>query len=210
MRDLRFAICDLRLESAATRAGRTRAAIANRKSQIANSPGFTLVEAVFATLLVGLLLVAALSTAGASARLQSHGSDRGTGELLAQGLMNEILVQAYRDPGPNPIFGPEPGKTTIPASRTNFNDVDDYNGWSESPPQNKDGSVITMTNPDNTTSPAFPGWGRSVAVAWVTSSDLTTVSSTETGVKRIIVTVTHNHTVVTTSTAIKANNPASQ
>ena len=181
-----------------------------RQSAIGNRRAFTLVEAVFATLLVGLLLVAALSAAGASARLQGHGSDRGTGELLAEGLINEILVQAYQDPGPSPTFGPEPGKTTTPPSRINFNDVDDYNGWTESPPQNKDGSVITMTNPDGSTSPAFPGWARSVAVAWVTPSDVTVTSTTETGVKRMTVTVTHNNVVVATSVAIKANNPPSQ
>ena len=181
-----------------------------RQSAIGNRRAFTLIEAVFATLLVGLLLVAALSTAGASARLQSHGSDRGTGELLAQGLMNEILVQAYQDAGPNPVFGPTPTEVTTPPSRTKFTDVDDYNGWTESPPQNKDGSVITMTNPDGSTSPAFPGWGRSIAVAWVTPSDVTVTSTTETGVKRMTVTVTHNHVVVATSVAIKANNPPSQ
>ena len=207
MNNCRLPIADCRMGE---RAAPPRISFGNRHSAIGNSSGFTLVEAVFATLLVGLLLVAALSTAGASARVQAHGSDRGTGELLAQGLMNEILAQAYQDAGPSPVFGPTASEVTTPPSRSKFSDVDDYNGWSESPPQNKDGSVITMTNTDGTTSPAFPGWGRSVAVAWVTSSDLTTPSSTETGVKRIVVTVTHNNAVVATCTAIKANNPASQ
>ena len=207
MRDLRFAIRDWRLRAGALRA-LPLPPIANRKLQIANPRAFTLVEAVFATLLVGMLLVAAMSTAGASARLQGHASDRGCGELLAQGLMNEILIQAYRDPGSSPIFGPEPGETTTPPSRTHFNDVDDYNAWSESPPQNKDGTTITVTNPDGTTSPAFPGWTRSVSVAWVNSSDLTTAASSETGIKRIIVTVTHNGALVATCVALKANNPA--
>jgi len=207
MRDLRLPNAECRMPNAKPCRARS---FGNRHSAIGNQRAFTLVEAVFATLLVGLLLVAALSAAGASARLQAHGSDRGTGELLAQGLMNEILVQAYQNPGPNPTFGPEPGKTTTPPSRTNFNDVDDYNGWTESPPQNKNGSVITITNPDGTTSPAFPGWGRSVAVAWVSPSDLTAASTTETGVKRMTVTVSHNNVVVATSVAIKANNPPSQ
>jgi hypothetical protein len=169
---------------------------------------FTLVESVFATLLVGVLLVATLNAAGASARLQTHSADWGRGEMLAQSLMNEILAQYYVDPGSSPTFGPEAGEVTTPPSRTNFNDVDDYNGWSESPPQNKDGSVI----------PNFSGWSRNVSVAWInvsnscngsTSPTPFVTDSNDTGVKRITVTVTHNNAVVATWTAIKANYPAS-
>ena len=148
-------------------------------------------------LLVGVLLVAALSTAGASARLQSHGSDAARGQMLAEGLMSEILVQNYIDPGPNPVFGPEAGETTTPPARLNFNDVDDYNGWVESPPQNKDGSTI----------PNFVGWRRRVTVSWVAPSSLTQPVNYDAGVKLITVSVSHNGVLVARQVAIKANNP---
>jgi len=157
---------------------------------------FTLIEAVFSMLLVSVLLVVALNTAGASARLQSHGSDRGRGQLLAQALMSEILLQAYQDTGPNPTFGPKPSEITTPPSRVNFSDVDDYNGWTESPPQYKNGSVI----------PNWTGWGRSVKVVWVNSTNLATSQASETNIKLITITVTHNNTTVATCVAIKANN----
>lgn len=160
-------------------------------------PGFTLVEAVFCMLLVSVLLVAALSAAGASGASQSHASDRGRGIMLAEALMSEILVQPYQDTTQTPIFGPEPGDTTVPPSRARFNDVDDYNVWTESPPQNKDGSV--MAN--------LTGWSRSISVIWVSTTDFTRSAGYETGVKQITVTVAHNNTVVATCTAIKANNP---
>ena len=205
--DLRFAICDWQWgRQLGAAVGRARAVpTSDFRSQISNLKpriptrhrGFTLIEAVTATLVVGLLLSAAMSAASASLVAQYHSADRARGRFLAQALMSEILVQAYIDPGSSPTFGPEPGETTSPPTRVNFNDVDDYNNWSESPPQNKDGSVI----------PNFGGWTRQVSVCWVSPSDLTTpVTSADTNIKRITVTVSHNNVAVATAVAIKANN----
>lgn len=175
------------------------------KSQISNlkrgRPGrspaaFTLIEAVASVFLVSILLTAALTAASASAVTQYHASDRSRGRFLAQSLMSEILTQAYIDPGSSPTFGPETGETTTPASRLNFNDVDDYNNWTESPPQNKDGTVI----------PNFSGWTRSVSVCWVSPTNLMTAATSETNVKRVTVTVLHNGLTVATAVAVKANN----
>ena len=148
-------------------------------------------EAAFATLIVGMMLVAAMSTAGASGAAQRRAADRGRGSLLGQALMSEIVLQAYVNPNGNV------SNATIPPTRTNFNNVDDYNGWSESPPQNKDGSTISN----------FAGWGRSVSVSWVNTSNLTTTASSDTGVKRITITVTKNNAVVATLVAIRSNHP---
>ena len=159
---------------------------------------FTLIEAVTSTLIVGILLSAALTAASSSAVMQYHASDRARGRFLAEALMSEILSQQYIDPGSSPAFGPEGGEATSPASRTNFDDVDDYNNWSESPPQNKDGTVIAN----------FTGWTRTVSVCWVAPGDLATpVITSDTNVKRITVTVLHNRVPVVTSVAIKSNHP---
>src|SRR5690348_8237773 len=159
--------------------------------------GFTILEAAVATVLVGVMLTAALSAAGAAAVAQYRSADRSRGRFLAQSLMSEILSKYYIDPGSTPTFGPEAGETTSPPSRSKFNDVDDYNNWSEWPPQNADGTALDAS---------LGTWGRSVSVCWVSSSDLTTpVTTSDTGVKRITVTVTHNNLVVYKSTAIKAN-----
>ena len=208
MRNLRFdfgelsraAICDLRLkdERAPKRVTRFGPSIANRKSQIANPKAFTLIEAVTSTLIVGILLSAALTAASSSAVAQYHASDRARGRFLGEALMSEILSQQYIDPGSSPTFGPEVGEATSPASRVNFNDVDDYNNWTESPPQNKDGTVI----------PNFTGWTRTVSVCWVSPADLTTpVLTSDTNVKRITVTVLHTRVPVATSVGVKSNHP---
>lgn len=171
--------------------------------------GFTLVEAIFSMLLVSVMMVAAMSAAGASASAQAHTADSGRAGLLAQALMDEILVQPYADPsGTSTTLGPDPGDTTSPATRAKFNDVDDYDGWFESPPQNPDGTVIGSTNPDGSVTSYYPGWSRKVSVVWVSPSDLTTKVSSESGVKRITVTVAHHNAVLATMVAIRANWPS--
>ena len=171
-------------------------------------PGFTLIEAVFSMLLVSVMFVAAMSATSASAIAQAHSADKGRGNLLAQALMSEIVVQPYTDPNVNSTtLGPDPGDTTNPPTRSKFNDVDDYDGWFESPPQNRDGTVIGSTNPDGSVTSYYPGWSRKVSVVWVNPSNLMTSVSSESGVKRITVTVSHNNAVIATCVAVRAKNP---
>lgn len=138
--------------------------------------GFTIVEAVIAMLIVAVTLVAALSTVAAARTSRSRIADRVRAQQLAQDLMAEILQQAYQDPVQTPVFGLEPGESAT--SRAAWNDVDDYNGWTESPPQSKSGNIF----PDST------GWTRSVVVEWIDPTTLT-VAAAPTGVKRITVNV---------------------
>ncbi len=58
--------------------------------------------------------------------------------------------------------------------------MDDYDGYAETPPSQKDGTILTD----------FTGWSRSIGVNWVQVSDARTISSSDTGLKRITVTVT--------------------
>ncbi len=54
--------------------------------------GFSLVEVSVSTLIVGLLLVSALKSAGMQARSQGIVFDQARGWLLAQDLLAEILA----------------------------------------------------------------------------------------------------------------------
>lgn len=157
--------------------------------------GFSLVEAVLAILVTGILMVAALSTTSASALARSKSADRSRGRFLAQDLMCEILDQCYEEPDDGVLFGPEPGESS--GTRSNFDDVDDYNGWVETTPSRKGGSAIGGLN----------GWKRSVLVEWVLPSDPAQSSGSETGAKRITVTVEHNGAVVASWAAIRTNAP---
>jgi len=140
-------------------------------------PGFSLVEVVISTFIVAILMVASLTVLGASRAGQLKIADRARGEQLATELMNEILLGDYLEPDDPPLFGPEGGE--IGTGRMYFDDIDDYTGWTESPPQTRGGVPL----------PDFDGWKRSVTVEWASPNDLTQVSTSPTDLKRITVTV---------------------
>jgi len=138
----------------------------------------TLVEAVIATLIVSTMLVAALGAMSSFAKAGAIQAARRRGASMARQLMAEILQARYREPVDTPSFG-----TESPESRTcraAWDDVDDYDGWSESPPQAKDGTVLGFA----------PGWRRDVKVEYVTAADPTARAGSDQGLKRITVTVT--------------------
>jgi type II secretory pathway pseudopilin PulG len=155
--------------------------------------GFSLVEATVSILLVGGLLVLSLNLVGASAAGQKNMGDGGRARLLALGLMSEILTQAYVEPVDTPVFGPETGESG--GSRQAFDDVDDYHNWSASPPQIQDGTVMSD----------LTGWERAVTVEYVEPADLTTTSVTDTGVKRITVSVNYDSSEVCTMVSVRTD-----
>lgn len=152
---------------------------------------FTLVEATLSTIVVGVMLVAALNTVGAARLGEYKIAQRSRGLHLAQNLMAEILQRAYEDPNVPVVFGTESGEQT--STRTDFDDVDDYHGWSMSPPQQKDGTTI----------PDLEDWERSVQVVWVASDSLSQTVGSEQGAKRVTVTIEHNGLPVASMSAFR-------
>ncbi len=142
-------------------------------------PGFTLVEAVISIVLVGVLLVAAINTLGATAVSKRNIEHQALGYTLAADLMVEILSQAYEEPVDTVAFGLETSEST--SARTDWDDVDDYDGWSATPPEGKDGAPLD----------GYDQWTRSVEVAFVNPTSLNELGAT-TGVKRITVTASFN------------------
>jgi Tfp pilus assembly protein PilV len=139
--------------------------------------GFTTIEAALSVVVVAIIALSAVQMAGTSAVLTTVQKDQARGTALARQLMAEIMQQHYIDPGTSPVFGPESAET-----RATYDDVDDYNGYTESPPQNNDASLVN----------GFTGWTRSTVVEWVSSSSPGgTASASETGLKRITITVTN-------------------
>ncbi len=103
--------------------------------------GFSQVEVAMSALIAGLVLAASLNLAGFATRGQISNNDQLRARLIASGLMAEILELPFADPNQTPVSGPESGETTAPATRLNFDDVDDYLNWS-SAPQTKSGAAI--------------------------------------------------------------------
>jgi hypothetical protein len=127
-------------------------------------------------------MLTALNMVGAAGTGLRSITDRATGNLLAEQLMAEILQQDYEDSDAAPgSFGTE-GIEGVPRDRSYFDDVDDYDGWSSSPPQSNDGTVVS----------GYLGWRRRVDVTWVDPIDMGLILQSDTGVKRAVITVSRN------------------
>ena len=138
------------------------ARVHDRRSRWARRGGFTLIEAAICSVIVGLMLAAALNAAGAARSRQQHNTDRQTALVLAQSLMDEILDRAYEDADTPLLLGPELGEDQ--QRRETLDDVDDYERLSENPPRETDGTDASGFN---------NSWTRTVSVGWVTSADPT-------------------------------------
>ena len=140
------------------------------------SRGFTLIEVAIALAILGIVFVGVLTTLGGSQRGQALSAQQRQAHALATGLLSEVLQQLYQD-ADSALFGPEGGEGTT--SRQDFDDVDDYDGWTESPPQEKDGTALTD----------LAAYERSVVVEYVMPGDFDQVISVDMGAKRVTVIV---------------------
>ena len=184
--------------------GFSRAGVRHRRA------GFTLVEAVISILLVGMTLVTAMSLAGVSGKGQIGAFQQRRGRMLARELLIEVQSQSYIDPdllekywnsivqigsitlsgGDN--FGPAVSETT--GNRSLFDDVDDYNGWNASPPQDKDGTARSD----------LTDWTRSVVVERMNPTGLAILTSLDMGLRRITVTASYKGGVVASVMGFKS------
>jgi len=155
--------------------------------------GLTLIEVVVATMIVGLMTVAALNALGAATRSSESIGNRAVALGLANELMAEILQAAYSDPTGATSIGPDGAESAGP--RSAFNDVDDYDGWNQSPPQYRDGTVMPDRN----------DWRHRVAVIRVVPNDPTQTSGSDQGAKLIRVTIEYRDDVLAEQLAVRTN-----
>src|SRR5262245_52995751 len=111
--------------------------------------GFSLVEVLVSLTLLGLagstLLLATASTMQAGNDALAQTIARG----VAEQLLDEILGQPYCETGGNPLaypLGPNAGETSNPLKTSLFDDTDDYNGYTCSPPRDAWGIDLGTEN----------------------------------------------------------------
>lgn len=193
---------------------------ATNSSGLGGRRGFTLVEAVMAALVVGVIFAGALHAVGASGADRVRAAQKAAGALLADGLASEIMARKYSAASSG--SGGSGGTITIgigglgvvigggglvdidtggesPSSplRSPYASVDDYSGLVDSPPTDVDGAEIA----------GFGGWSREVKVELVNPADGVTVSATDQGLKRVTVTVKRGTGVVETRAFLVSNVP---
>lgn len=153
----------------------------------------SLIEVVASTMIVGMMAVAALNSLGAATRSSESIGNRAVALGLADELMAEIMQAPYEDPSQTVAFGRETGEAASP--RSEFDDVDDYDGWDKKPPQYYDG----------TTMPDRAKWRHRVRIRRVSPSDPTQISATDQGSKRIQVFIEFDNQVLAEQIAIRTN-----
>lgn len=146
----------------------------------------TLAETVISTLLIGFVIVSTLSIVGPIARSTTVHADKLVAANLANEMAEEVSTKLFIDP-----FALTPDDIGFDADdsiflRTNYDDIDDFDGWSSSPPKHSFGGLMsTMTE-----------WTRSVKVVHVLLADPSAESATNTGLKKVTVEVSKNGTVL--------------
>ena len=87
----------------------------------------TLVECMLAIAILGGVVTATALTITTGARHLARADRAERAARLGRDMVEEIVSKPHHDPDQSPLFGPEPGEAT----RGAFDDVDDFNGFSE-------------------------------------------------------------------------------
>lgn len=141
--------------------------------------GFTLIEAAVATLIVAVMVSAAISVVGGAARGAALEREWRRGQALASALMAESLAASFSDPQGGSAFGIDSGE--LSSDRSTFDDVDDFDGYSDTGAITHKGEKIVWA----------ADWDRRVEVVNVDIADPAKALNDEddTGLRRITVTV---------------------
>lgn len=141
----------------------------------------TLAETVVSTLLISFVLVSTLQLVAPISRSGTHHANRLVAANLANELSEEIATKYWTSPI---LMDPDSMGPGIDETRTTYDDIDDFHGWSSSPPSLSSGASNN----------ALAGWTRSVKVVHVLVDDPTAESAMSTGLKRVTVTITKDGT----------------
>ena len=119
--------------------------------------GFSLIEVLFAVLLVGLAIASLMAANGTFTKANGAGTDQSTAEFLVGQIRELTMLLPIVDPETEiTTFGPETGETLA-----TYDDLDDFDGASFSPP----------INADRTTLSQFPAFSQQVKVENVSASN---------------------------------------
>lgn len=131
--------------------------MARPRAQLAAA--FTLVEALLASVILAMTVAAMTMPFVAGARSEQDDARRTLAVALAQEMMEEVLATDFHDDKEkyHYLVGPDHGEK----DRSDFDNMDDYNGYAEPPGKitDLDGQVIQ--------DPAATGLARFVTVAYV-------------------------------------------
>jgi len=154
--------------------------------------GISLIEAIVSIILLAFALTSLIALFSNVSVLAVQGEFRNTSDMIAQEFVEEILTRRFdelsvKSGGNWSVIGVDSGENAT--DMTTFDDIDDFDGWSES-----------LGWP-------YAGFTRSALVIYVADSDLDVASTRDKNYKRVNVQVSNNavtySTVVTIATPIR-------
>jgi MSHA pilin protein MshD len=126
----------------------------SRASLARRSPGLTLIEVIIFIAVVSVALIGVLTVFNVSARFSADPLNGRQSLAIAEAMLDEILSKDFQndpaDPGNgSATLGCTPTTTpacrvNTPADRANYNDVDDFNGWSQATVYQIDGTLAPV------------------------------------------------------------------
>lgn len=127
--------------------------------------GITLAETSISVMIVGMLVVAAMHSLTSSLRSSRFTQDCLRATLLAEALIVEISLLPWQDPQ-NPssasTIGRDSDDPSRVDSRSQLDDMDDFDEWVESPVASRTGSPLSGSDPQ---------WSRTVQVENLSTAD---------------------------------------
>jgi hypothetical protein len=154
--------------------------------------GFTLLEAMFAAMLIGLVIAALAASSGAFTMANGYGMDLSTSEFLIEEVREMMAPLPVVDPQTQTaVFGRESGETTLAL----YDDVDDFHNAAFKPPVDISRAVMNE----------FAAFTQQVTVENVNAVNLTTVVAHHSSdFVRVTVTILKNNEPLTSTSWIRA------
>jgi prepilin-type N-terminal cleavage/methylation domain-containing protein len=152
--------------------------------------GFSMIEVLMSTILVGLSIAALVAASNSFTMANGAGADLSTAEFLIEQIRELTATLAVIDPqSGTAVFGPE--ETGV----ANYDDVDDFNGATYSPPIGFNRTVLSD----------LAGFSQHIVVQNVSQANFNTVvANHSSNFVRVTVTVSLNNRQISSASWIRA------
>ncbi len=144
--------------------------------------GIAYTEVLLSSIILAVLVVSAMKLFANLGRSRQSVVQNDAANYLALQMIEEIKQQNYNDRNEPTNFGVESGEDTGPG-RCLFDDVDDYQGWSASPPQDQNGNELDP----------YSDYTRTVEVNYVAADDFTQKKGSDEGFKEVKITISREN-----------------
>ncbi len=163
-----------------------------KRSENKNRSAFTLIEALMATLLIGVAVSALVIATVSQSQANAYGMNTSTAEFLLEEIRALTMPLPVMDPNTEAeTFGAETGEVSV----ADYDDLDDYDEVTFSPPVDVGGNVLND----------FSNYSQTITVENVDPADFTSVIADHGSlIVRVSVSVQKNGQTVTSSSWIRA------